>query len=413
MERQQQEDSDAEDGAIGVVVRLDHFETDLRRLDAEDAAALQNSGEPLPRRHLGLVDEYRYPSVVGDVRRRPSEIRSIIRAFERFVDLLERRPVNGSFRSVNFHFILFVPEFWRWFRDGDIERLFSGALPALLPTLDRLHFSMCCLPSLALNMFLNRLSEGSLRETSNLTDLIINDCYVSSELCAPAIAEVIRSNFPLRFLVFRPRGKMNKDECQLLFDSLPVNTNLRRVEVGVAQLFEDGPVLPVDLSASSSALRRLGFEVATWTEEGKASLARQLKANTKLEELHVVFDDTTRTLSLPHRPWIEMLEAHNYTLLALEERSVGSPRSQDPAADQRIAACLRRNGRIQQALAQLPTYRVASSALLPLALELVSGLPLLLYRFVRGGDMDALVRHVLVHAAAAARTCSNKRIRTA
>jgi hypothetical protein len=417
MERQQHRDGD------DAIARMDHFEYDLNRIDAMllqgassgEAAAAGARQQPsmVPRRHVGLIDDNGFPSVAGDVRRSPNQIRGMLRGFERFVDLLERRPINASFQAVHFKYVLFEPEFWTWFRDDDVERLFSEALPALLPTLEMLRFNICDLPADPLNSLLRHVS--SARDTSSLTDLIIADCYVDPRPCAPLVAEVIRSNGPIERLVFNPAPRMDKESCQLIYSSLSSNTHLRRLEVGVEELYEDGPALPSDLSSASSALRHLRIDVERWTEDGKASLAQQLKANTTLEVVHVVFEnDDGAAPSLPHRPWVEMLEAHNYTLLALSEESVHA--QQAPIEDATIAACLRRNARIHQALAaQHPKYRVACSALLPLTLELVSGLPLLLYRFVRGGDMDALVGHLLVRAAAAsaaARSSSNKRIRT-
>jgi hypothetical protein len=55
---------------------------------------------------------------------------------------------------------------------------------------------------------------------------------------------------------------------------------------------------------------------------------------------------------------------------------------------------LRRNDRIRRALAQLPHYRETPPALLPPVLELVRGLPTLLYRFVRQRNVNAVVEHL-------------------
>jgi hypothetical protein len=79
---------------------------------------------------------------------------------------------------------------------------------------------------------------------------------------------------------------------------------------------DGAPILP---TGPNSALRTLRLRVEEWTIEGKASLARQLRTGTALEELHVV-SRTGRPVS--HRPWVEALELHNNMLLVLSERSV-------------------------------------------------------------------------------------------
>ena len=112
-----------------------------------------------------------------------------------------------------------------------------------------------------------------------------------------------------------------------------------------------------------------------------------------LDTVHLIGDRT------PDRLWIEALQKRNYTLLALSEDAEFGPGPNHRAemmGNGRVAALLRRNGRIRQALDQLRGYHVSPAVLVPSVLGMVSGLPTLLYRFVRRGDVNALVELLLV-----------------
>jgi hypothetical protein len=155
----------------------------------------------------------------------------------------------------------------------------------------------------------------------------------------------------------------------------------------------DVPILPSGPNSRSS-LRRLDLDVKKWTDEGKSSLARQLRTNTVLEKLIVEYFATK--IRVRQRPWVEVLESHNYTLRVLRERNQNWEARARRMRDGRVFACLRRNERIRQALHDLRDYHVSPAVLLPRVLEMVSGLPTLLYRFVRLGDVNALGDLLLV-----------------
>jgi hypothetical protein len=137
--------------------------------------------------------------------------------------------------------------------------------------------------------------------------------------------------------------------------------------------------------------------------EGKASLARKLKTNTLLKDLLIVHPNT---IPLTHRPWIELLESHNFTLRTVREQfHIRNGLRAAPMGDL-LPRHLSRNGRIRKALDDLQGYHVPSAALRPRVLEMVSGIPPLLYRFVRRGDINAWVDLLVV---AAHSSSTNKR----
>jgi hypothetical protein len=95
--------------------------------------------------------------------------------------------------------------------------------------------------------------------------------------------------------------------------------------------------------------------------------------------------------SLDHQPWIELLGSYNYSLRILEESTALFSLSRPNPPHDKVVALLRRNERIRQALDDLQDYHVSPSVLWPSVLGMVSGLPTLLYRFLRQGDVNALV----------------------
>jgi hypothetical protein len=80
----------------------------------------------------------------------------------------------------------------------------------------------------------------------------------------------------------------------------------------------------------------------------------------------------------------------NCSLRILRESTALFSRSRlDPPHD-KVVALLRRNERIRRAHDDLQDYHVSPSVLWPSVLGRVSGLPTLLYQFLRQGDVNAL-----------------------
>jgi hypothetical protein len=414
----------------GRSVRVGRFEEDLRGLMAVVVAPSPSPSPSSAWPHtLTLTDHAARssgPLQQEAARRTAGQLQDIRRGFERFVDLIptgqEGLGGGGGFASslqcLSFSGVHFGPD--GGFRHEDVERLFGEVVPALLPTLERLRFRSCFLPTNPLVALLQRMSgsprarESTAATTARILSLLeITDCSVHTGVIVPYVVELVRSNAPIEFLMFLPIESLGRDACRQLFDSLPHNRHLRRLHIGVERVFEGEIVLPSDPAALSS-LRQLHLKVDHWDKKGKACLARQLQTNTALTSVRVVYQGNT---TLPHRPWIDMLERHNCTLLSLTEESILGPWGDGPMRSPRVAALLQRNDRIRQALEQLPEYRVAPMARVPHVLELVNTLPTLLYRFLRRGDVNALVDHL--HHTAAARQqqrdggATNKRIRTA
>jgi hypothetical protein len=110
----------------------------------------------------------------------------------------------------------------------------------------------------------------------------------------------------------------------------------------------------------------------------EALLAKQLRTNPTLLHFRLCGPST------PSRELMDGIEgalsAYNFSLRTF--RAVGWERHRS------IPRNLRRNKRIRKALELLPTYRVAPPARWPLVLEI-------LYRFLRRGDFNDLVEHLL------------------
>jgi hypothetical protein len=176
------------------------------------------------------------------------------------------------------------------------------------------------------------------------------------------------------------------------------NAHVRDLEVGVEQVYDDedddAPILPSD---PASALRCLRISVDQLTGEGRLTLVRQLRTNTALEELHVLYRASSSASPRTDLPLIDLLEAYNFTLVRLTEQygegSVTLPGTSSRPVGGAVPY-LRRNQQIRRALQQLPHYRVTPPALLPAVLEVVSRLPTLLYRFLRRGNVNAVVEHL-------------------
>jgi hypothetical protein len=373
---------DASDGGarpartIKVTVNVSDFELGLQALEA---AGLRGTAAEI--RAVTLEDVQVYYGVAERVRGAEFETQQQAtrrRSFGRLVTLLDRYGREGV-REVSFFSIKSGAPEWS-FDEADQARLFGEVLPNL-PFLETLHFTRASLPIAHLRTFASRLSA-----TSSLVELDLDRCHGDFLACVPDLAAMIRRNVPIQVLKLKARMGIDRDACRQLFCSLQCNSNLRRLDVRVEEAYDDGALtLPTN---KASSLRQLSIDVETWTREGKASLAGQLKTNALLEALQVIHRNAIR---ITHRPWVEMLASHNFTLRSLREQSCGRYGVRRPHMGDRIPCYLNRNERIQQALGGLPGYHVASAVLWPHVLGMVSGLPALLYRFVRLGDLNALV----------------------
>jgi hypothetical protein len=180
--------------------------------------------------------------------------------------------------------------------------------------------------------------------------------------------------------------------CRAIGQALPRNHNLRILEIMGREVRGDS----LDGFAECSSLQALVIRPDMWTPEGLALLARQMRASTALEKLPI----WERCWSANPNDFDcleELVRTYNYTLRVFFDtfddwHSWRRPRPtfhRDPEA--RIAECLMRNARIRRGLEQLQGQcRVAPVSLVPVVLDLVGGLPTIVYRFLRRGDLMAL-----------------------
>jgi hypothetical protein len=362
-----------------VEVDVNDFAPGLRELEAFGRRAVPD-GEPLS---VSLPDDYCLPQAPTE-----AETQLLRRRFARFVTVLDRDCREGI-REVGFFGVQFDEPSLE-FDQADLARLFGEVLPSL-PHLERVHFCCYPLPVAVLGRFASKLSVV----TSSLVDLDIDECIGDFAACVPAVAAMIRRNASIQDLRLCPVERMDRDACREIFNSLQHNSNLRYLDVRVDQVYDDALILP---KHPMSSLRRLVIRVQKWTRKGKSSLANQLKISTAVEDLRIVYaQQPGRALS--HRPWIETLTTHNASLRHLAERNDRDPLLFDTGiTDERVAALLRRNGRIQQGLDRLQDYHVSPPVLVPRVLGLVSTLPALLYQFLRRGDVNVLVDLLLLVA---------------
>jgi hypothetical protein len=275
------------------------------------------------------------------------------RSFGQFVTLLERCGRDGgvgvreiAFGSVQFGDHHGASQRWLDVDDADLARLFGEVLPNL-PHLTKLRFTWCAVPIRHLSAFAAGLSASS-----SLLELHIGACFGGFLSFVPDLADLLRRNASVQHLTLIPRFAISRDACRQIFDSLRYDSNLRFLAVKILCVYEDDAmVLPTH---PTSSLRGLLINVQQWTPEGKSFLARQLKANRGLEELHVLYDSSTAPAS--PRAWVEALESRNYTLYVLSEEPMSDRtfRTSAVTADERVAARLHRNERIRhmQALQQ-------------------------------------------------------------
>jgi hypothetical protein len=327
-----EEDEDGPFVAIANVdLDADHFEPGLRDLEA--CAHILS---------VSLTDHDGRPKED----RTEDEMRPLRRGFARFVDLLDRYGRDGV-RVVDFYKVQFDQPGWE-FDESDQDRLFGDVLPTL-PFLERVLFLRCALPIAGLSRFASKLSAVT---APSLVELHIDECDGDLSACVPDIAGMIRRNVPIRDLRLDASEDMGRDACRQIFNSVQHNSNLRHLDVHIEQVYDDALVLP---NHPMSSLRRLIILVQTWNPEGKSSLAGQLRTSTALEELRIVYAQPDTALC--HDPWIEPLRSHNFSLCILSEGRRNDPHLRGTGIHHdAIAAFLRRNGRIQQALDELRDY---------------------------------------------------------
>jgi hypothetical protein len=330
------------------------------------------------------------------------ELRELRRSFGRFVTVLSH---NGRRGVRSLHFSTVDLDEVDWFDSDDSTRLFADVLPALLPSLERLTFDECTLPTDYLSSFLTKLSLTT-SDTCSLSELAFNDCGMDPTECAPLLAQVLRrSVVPIHTLTLNPMRRVGRDSCREIFRSVVHSWTLQSLTLRLDEVYDDALVLP---SCPLSGLRSLRLDVERWTESGRSYLARHLRTNTSLEELHIYTTPTVSTYfnghcvlsmrpgaSYCYSPWIELLERYNCTLRSLAETYVfGIEDMPSTMTVERISACLRRNVRIHEMLDRHRRgsggYQVSPMGLLPRTLGLVSNLPTLVYRFLRRGDLSTI-----------------------
>ena len=181
-------------------------------------------------------------------------------------------------------------------------------------------------------------------------------------------------------------GGLDASDLKLICQALPRNTKLRTFIAKTKGVLPD----TLDSVASSSSLRHvMVYSGSTFPDDCLASIARQLKTNTAMDRLYLRRMENDSAFYRPERfrPLEEVLETYNVTLrTVVVEGSI--PRWDE---QEYVDNLLRRNARIHQAIEQLKPqdYHVTSTVLVPNVFEMVSGIPTLLYRFLRNGNVNA------------------------
>jgi hypothetical protein len=378
---QQQREERQEDEAEGesaqdesyCAIYINDFEESLRELEEAAAAA------PRDAVLASLFVRDWTPTARNEI-----ELHHVRRLMGRFVRFLGNTDL--IIRKLELGWLHFDPSHARYFFfEDDAEKLFRDVLPNHR-TIERIEFSSCTIPNRCLHWFASSVPASRtvpLRELS-VTGCILEDGFMQC-ICA-----MLRRNVPVEELCVD--SSVPPAECREVFDSVRSNRQLRSLSVHPREVLAD----TVDLAAAAP-LRSLGI-FGLFPPDGSASLALQLRTNVTLLDLYVVLDHVDGHTELV-RSLEESLRTYNFTLT-----SVGATCMPDPqrpgfltaGIGDRIPGYLRRNQRIHQGLAQLGGYRVSPAVCWPLVLEMVSGLPTLLYRFVRHGDLNALCDLLLV-----------------
>lgn len=340
----------------------------------------------------------------GTVRRTENELRRVRQLMGRIVNFVGN--TDRRIRKIELDWINFDPfsgEYCPVLGD-DVEALFRDVLPNHR-TIERINIYCCTISGRCLSWF---ASSVPATRTAPLLELSVTGCDIEDGWMQ-FICSMLRRNVPLR--------KLHLDvpiipvECQQVFEIVRGNRHLQSLAVRVHQseILADTVELPV---APSSALRSLSI-TGTFAPEGSASLARQLRTNTTLTELFVNPGRDRRHGDVELLAQLEgTLRTYNFTLRSVRVAPVlfiGTLWEVLTALEDHVRRHLRRNERINQALQQLAGYNVSPTVRWPLVLEMVSGLPTLLYRFLRHGDSNALCD--LLMDAAAGRSLSRPTLR--
>jgi hypothetical protein len=383
-----------------------HFDEDLAELEEEAAAAASAKEAQRPAEITELV--LMGPSLGGmseEQELRASEPANVLllrRSFGRLVELLAERPTRLTIRAFAIVEGIGSRDLDRFADDEDVDRLFRDVLPDH-PTIDRIDVSACKVPARCVRHLAR--SVPSKRATPlwelalDLEDLGDDEGdsrgTVSSSSCVQDMCDVLRRDVPLRALSLV--SVLEPSECRRILQSLTTNTHLEDLAIRPRTISADA--LCLDAAASISALRSLRIR-GDLTSEGASSLARQLRTNTSLVELHVCTTSGYRELVQEMQ---RVLKTYNFTLRTFQLTRPCPPRSfpfpgSDPATLVRrstIPAALIRNERIGRCLHNLGGCCSATpTALGPLMLDVVSDVPTVLYRFLRWGDINALVEHL-------------------
>jgi hypothetical protein len=295
-------------------------------------------------------------------------------SFSRFVDALARPPgERGGGRAVLTISFALVP--WNRVRTADVERLCRDVLP-LHPTLQEMCVSMY--PPFV-GLLASSIHAGS---GSPLRKLVIRSPLDRDGV--RAVADMIRRNVPLAELHLGEWEKLRADQCKRILQAVASgnNTNLRVLKVGVAETFADS----LDHAVASPRLRKLSVDASKLSHESLARMTKQLRTNTTMKSLHV----SCSTMGLPTFRLIkEALETYNYTLRDV----TWCFRTERSDEVRTLARLLHRNRRIRRAVGRLGPRRYhvpEARRLLPLALGILSGIPALVYRLLRQGNVGDL-----------------------
>jgi hypothetical protein len=272
----------------------------------------------------------------------------------------------------------------------DVERLFGNVLRSL-PALKKLKFEKCTLPGPCLGL----LASASLPAPScNLTSLELIKCDIDSEGVSHVASMVRHSACRLRVLTVVPtNGGLDPADCQVLCESVPHCRTLRLLFVRTKTVLTD----TLRGSAGSGSPLKALYVTGAFTDDGAASLARQLRTNTRLVDLFLAETSSDYRLHLvPHV--LRLLGTYNMTLrFACVYRDSGD--DEDPTELETFQSSFVRNRWIRTAVRRLEPryYRVSPTGLWPLVYEAkaVGTFPTLLYRLLRRGDVDALCEAVV------------------
>jgi hypothetical protein len=247
---------------------------------------------------------------------RPAEL------FGRFVAMLLRPEIARVLRSLLLQYFQFDNEDFH--RPTDLNRLF-GEVFVSLPALKTVQLVECTVPSSCLSLL------ASMPPASRLRKLDLEECDTDPEGLSHLVSMLRRAG-PLQHLRLHPKEMgLDPDDCRLLCESVGHSRHLRTLDVKVKTVH--GDTLANAAEAPASPLRALRVTGA-FTDEGTKSLARQLRTNTRMRELHLV----DRKINLPlYLHYVEdTIDTYNVTLQTVRVDN-------RPA----FASSLRRNRRIR------------------------------------------------------------------